>query len=295
VEGVAAPLRDLVKMAARPDDPNNQGVGERIGEGTYSGLSSWDPTNLPDDPYATGRDVAKALRSWGGRYTSGWDRHYVSPTEAKRANKALDILFRLLDPGETGQVTVPRVHGQKLVRELVNSRMNLARALRTATRGHLVVLVDVSGSCGHAAAALYAASRKIADANPRVVVITHSNGYPDAAYGKLTQQLGECPDSSIGTEKLVPWWLTTLRARLAPVSGVLALGDWDAAWAYRPIVENGLPFAWLDPSTRGSKEAALVPEHLRPHWAKQPAIHYVNVLNIASLLRAVESGIRMAK
>ena len=74
----------------------------------------------------------------------------------------------------------------------------------------------------------------IADADPSVLVVGHSNGTDCRIYGS---RAGEVPERQRGQ-----FWDWALTQSLA---GAVAFGDWDAAWAYQQIAEK-CPLIWLD-------------------------------------------------
>lgn len=134
----------------------------------------------------------------------------------------------------------PRVDGRRLVREIVSRRMSLGRARREEiVHRTVIVAVDWSGSCSSVCTDLLAATLAIADTDREVIVVGHSNGWPEyVSRGKLPIY-GE----GASWDTIAGWWVDYIRHH--DVAAVFALGDADALRQYEAIgAETDL--WWLD-------------------------------------------------
>ena len=170
----------------------------------------------------------------------------ADPRETRRALRALERLLRSVDVG-VGTEPSPRVSGRRLVREIAGRSYRPSRWRREELEhGRVLVLPDVSGSCSVAAPSTVAAACALADQDPRVWVISHSNGVPIESYGQgappIPADLGVGWDYGQAT-----WWLELLARER--IEAVIALGDTDAVTVYRALAEQlteGGLLVWLD-------------------------------------------------
>jgi len=97
--------------------------------------------------------------------------------DARRVSQSLERIIER-HCGQIGRTT-PRIHGGRLVRELVSRRCALHRARKQDSEiRDLVIAVDESASCAHVVDALYPAALAIARSMGRhASVLVHSNGF----------------------------------------------------------------------------------------------------------------------
>lgn len=159
-----------------------------------------DPTSKPGHPSHTAevqsRDVAKhdhrSAEVGDSPLRTGKSRHggnclsAVDPKDADRrgagtsAKRVLNLLQKLVEASDAGGTDgeSSRWSGRKLVTELATSRYAMGRAKRTETlKARFILAVDVSGSCSNVCDAAWRSLLAIADQDPRVILVKHSNGF----------------------------------------------------------------------------------------------------------------------
>ena len=165
---------------------------------------------------------------------------------AVKLSAALDSLFKRLQEVGNGLDQSPRIDGARLVRELVSKSVRLSQTAKDEMSRRLTIItVDVSPSCEAIASTATAAGIALCQADPSVVLITHSNGYVDSVSGQRKGEvdLGPMGDDGYRKKSTEPWRNMTADK----VAGVVAWGDWDAIQHYSVAAEN-VPVFWLDPS-----------------------------------------------
>jgi hypothetical protein len=201
-------------------------------------------------------------RSHGGRHADPVRAQAAAKADrrtAARAARLLERLFDALDVG-AGVEPSPRRDPRKLVRELAVKRVALSRCKREEMAPALRVLaVDWSGSCSSYCDELLTGALAISDADDSVVVVGHSNGYVEQAWGRRVADLGirererpqhELPvDIRAGWHDHTDWWralVARAQARSVRIAGLIALGDWDAMECYQAWRSAGGSIAFLD-------------------------------------------------
>lgn len=147
---------------------------------------------------------------------------------------------------------------------------------------NLAVTSDSAAATGTVAAAL-----ALTEEDRDLLVVRHSNGYVESVHGRpakeiLRKKKGEIKDL-LGFEDL------SLR-------GIVAFGDWDAAWAYERLCAKA-PFVWLDSyaAKHGVKPASSNLREGYRSWTAFPVAHYqgVNSAETAAIaLRNAEALMR---
>ncbi len=236
-----------------------------------------------------------ACSSWGGDFRDHPDAVRVRALAASRAareiRRALDRLLKAMEVG-LGYDPSPRLDPRRLVREMVARRWALSRVRREEMeRCVSIIAVDCSGSCSAYCNELLAGAMAVADADPQVVVVCHSNGtvYPPATdegwydalvsvYGRGLRKDDFFPR---GDERysLADFCRRVAAIRGGRIAGVVALGDWDAGEEYRQLCEAGVPLVWLDSycARDGVKPASPRLREGYASWHRKPLAHWQGV------------------
>lgn len=179
---------------------------------------------------------------WGGIYADLAADVPPSDPAARRLKRVLERLVSLFGVGDG--VEIPRIHPGRLVRELVSRRVALSRCRREVTSEIIVIAADVSGSCAGVADETLAAARMMAVADPRIVVVAHSNGVPMQVWGAEQHRV----TPRLDVERVGRGYNATDATRFTvdgPVALLVAFGDGDAEDVYRARAELH-PVVWLD-------------------------------------------------
>jgi hypothetical protein len=172
---------------------------------------------------------------------------------ARRLARRLDQLFAGWTVG--GLDESPRIDSRRLVKHLAAKRGGLHRCVRREIdpRHELIILAaDVSGSCSAVAEDTVAAIAAVAEHDDRVVLVTHSNGFPHEIQGgpagrKIARPV-EAADTGFDpvTERhagTMVWWQDLVQRHR--IVGAVALGDSDARRVYE-LLASLAPLVWLD-------------------------------------------------
>jgi|FLYN01.1.fsa_nt_gi hypothetical protein len=278
-----SPAGEAASTAGAPEQSDETGgVGSESAQTAQAGSSGSGPSG--NAPSQTER------KEHGGVCDDAAEAELLrrsARTAAKEVVRALRRLFRKLDVG-LGEEPSLRLSVPKLVREIVSRSVRLARIKRTELERPLgLVLADVSGSCSAAATGTVAAALALTEEDRDLLVVRHSNGYVESVHGRpakeiLRKKKGEIKDL-LGFEDL------SLR-------GIVAFGDWDAAWAYERLCAKA-PFVWLDSyaAKHGVKPASSNLREGYRSWTAFPVAHYqgVNSAETAAIaLRNAEALMR---
>lgn len=189
-------------------------------------------TNRANDRVAmAARPSLCAKATFGGDH---FERRKLRGEFLRQSIEIRQLLQRLIDVEmATYGDPVPRLDGRKLIRELISKSMRLPRCKREQHEPKLAVLaVDVSGSCSSYCQTLGEAMLAVAERDPRVLVVLHSNGHPLSWFGPVAG----LPQFREGTGASLVWWQRLLQ--VVQVGLVVALGDNDADEQLRLISEE---------------------------------------------------------
>lgn len=202
----------------------------------------------PDAEVSPAGDASYSSRAgrcvWGG-----WFR----PREQRRADpwllrQAKMALRRLLDVEVgAGIEPSPRIAPRALVREMVSRRVNLSRAHREElVDERLLLAIDCSGSCSSTCGEMSYAAEIVAAADPRMVLIYHSNGFPavvaaDRREIRVEDSYPVRGDGDAGTAEM---WINVIH-RYNCVSAVW-FGDGDPIWLWEQIAPHFRRIIWAD-------------------------------------------------
>ena len=108
----------------------------------------------------------------------------------------------------------------------------------------------------------------------RVAVVEHSNGYLDDRE----------------TPHVLAWLDKHHRGR--QIGGVVAWGDWDAAWVYEELALRGATLAWLDSwgaRRYGPQPASAQMRAAAGPWARRVSIWWTGVQTASDAVKALTS------
>jgi hypothetical protein len=202
-----------------------------------------------------------------------------------------------------GDEQSPRISGKKLVTELVAKRYNLARARREELQpGVKLLMVDVSGSCSAASQEVLAAAAELAEVDPQIVIILHSNGHPEEVYGQAAAGVDSADWYEHAHDLNFVWW-TDLIER-CNIIGVVSWGDWDAGFILEKLAEVA-QLAWFDsygasqgvkPACKALREGAggVYSRNGDPSsgWKEQPVSWWQGVNNAATTAIALRRAVK---
>jgi len=187
---------------------------------------------------------SSARRAHGGVFA-----HMALRAERPLVREVRAHLQRLV--GDAVQDDGPRMDVSRSVSRLLARRSDWVVRREEQGRPALLVLVDVSGSCSRfcrdavrVAAAVAADGLQGAD----VLVVVHSNGYPEEA-AINNESLPELPRFVRYGEGMAPitaWYADHITSH--DIRHVVVLGDGDGEWLYRDLAHRGTVerILWLD-------------------------------------------------
>lgn len=202
--------------------------------------------------------------------------------------RQIEKIFRTFTDN-AGQEISPRLSGKRLVRELVSKRVNLARARREELQpGTKVLMCDVSGSCSAVCRETLAACAAVAKADPQVVVVVHSNGYPEQVVGQAAAGIAVSKKYGDATGKAAFWTRLMEQCR---VIGTINWGDWDAGEELKLLAERA-PLVWLDSycARDGVKSASKKLRSGASSWKTQPVAWWQGVNDAATTVIALRQA-----
>lgn len=196
-------------------------------------------------------------RAWGGVHARVED--YIRGGDRSLRRQAINALRAFVDRecGTHGD-TSPRLDGRRLVRELASRRYALGRCLREEQeRRRVLVLVDVSGSCSASCGEALSACQALACSDSRVLIVTHSNGWPvESIRDGRVIDTGQHDDGRRQWAEVAEWWSRLIReSNLA--RRLIVMGDGDGSWVYEHLCSTGHSLIWLDSysaSRHGARE-----------------------------------------
>jgi len=193
---------------------------------------------------ASSARIHHALKKYGGRYgTLGATR--VSPAIVRQVRRALE---RLVSFGQYQDG--PRLDAQEFCERLIAHRPLYPARLEEEARPAVLVLPDVSGSCAGFSDRTLVVAKAAAELGVHgadVVVVAHSNGYPQEfkINNQKEKRTSDCEIEGRNGDAL-EFYAGLLKRYHVEV--VIAMGDGDAEWLYEllaslPAVHH---FIWMD-------------------------------------------------
>jgi hypothetical protein len=208
--------------------------------------------------------------------------------------RQIEKIFRSMDD-IAGSEPSPRISGKRLVTELVSRRVNLSKARREELQpGVKLLMCDVSGSCSAVCGETLAACAAVAQADPQVVIVVHSNGHPEEVYGQAAAgvDLADWYEHAHGLN--YRWWLQLMeRCRII---GTINWGDWDAGFVLEKLAEQA-PLVWLDSycARDGVRPASRKLRAGAARWSATPTSWWQGVNNARSTAIALRHAAREMK
>ena len=182
-----------------------------------------------------------ARRAHGGVYA-----HLTLRAERPLARQVQGILQRLV--GDAAEDDGPRMDVRRSMSRLLSRRPDWVVRREEGGRPALLVLVDVSGSCSRFCADAVRIATAVAEQGlqgAEVVVVAHSNGYPEEA--RCGQRAIPMPSTRWeGAAAVCAWYAQHIAVR--DIRHVLVIGDGDGEWLYRDLAHRSAveSVLWLD-------------------------------------------------
>lgn len=194
-------------------------------------------------------------KAYGGVYASIKGKR----PDQKLVRRARRAFARMVHGGEGAPG--PRWEGRKIATKTAAFLRAWDAGDRKPEDGRpaILVLPDVSGSMSAFAGEvvkLAVAVGRLGVPGSDVVVVVHSNGYPEelVVNGRLLEEL-DCYFSSF--EEIFEIYQSLL-ARFEVKAAILA-ADWDGEWVYRWLADQGIDLFWLDPWSCSKLPVTVVP------------------------------------
>ena len=270
-----AELGEPALVGAEAQEPT--GTAEHTGVPTDGGctVTSSFTEHLADERAAKMLERLRSKGTWGGWCVQRAKVYALAARMRPDAAKLAAALRQWITALDIGLTASPRLDGRRLVRERAVRRWALQRARRREDIPLVVLLTDVSGSCSAVCNDTTAACLAVASVMPdRVAVVEHSNGYLDDR----------------DTPHVLSWLDKHHRGR--QIGGVVAWGDWDAAWVYEELVTRGATLAWLDSWGARRYGPQPAPAQMRAAaglWARRVSVWWTGVQTASAAVKALSS------
>lgn len=229
------------------------------------------------------------------------------PQDIKEIKHQLFKMFDVFNDIAGGEQS-PRISGKKLIIELVSQRYNLTKARREELRpGVKLLMVDVSGSCSAASQEVLAAAAELAEIDPKILIVVHSNGHPTEVCGGASaeQHLIDVQWGEHNHKSNYRWWLDLIDK--FNIIGTVNWGDWDAGFILKKLAEVS-PLVWFDsycsndgvkPASRWLREGTggVYSRNGEPSsgWKVQPVSWWQGVNNARTTVIALRQATKEVK